>query len=98
MANLVEMDTDRVQQIADGFETAANVLETVSKVLEAAIMTLKVTAFIGLVGGLAVERYLSAIKPQIDRLAEYCEEIHRDLETAIDKFQNGDEQGASRFY
>lgn len=97
-ANLVEMDTDAVQRIADGFEAASNVLQGVSKALEMAMNTLKMTAFIGLVGGLAVERYIAGIKPQIDRLAKYCDEVHKDLEVAIKKFVDGDEQGASRFY
>lgn len=94
----VYMDTEAVQGIADGFETAADVLQAVSRALQVAMDTLKATAFIGLVGGMAVERYLSVIKPQIDNMAEYCEEIHRDLESAIQHFENGDEEGASRFY
>lgn len=94
----VYMDTDAVQSIADGFETASEILQTVSKALEIAMNTLRATAFIGLVGGLAVERYLSILKPQIDHAQDFCEEIHRDLETAIQNFINGDEEGASRFY
>lgn len=94
----VLMDTDRVQMMATGFEAASTVLHTVASVLEAAMNLLKVTAFVGLVGGLALERYLAAIHPQIIDLAEYCTEIHDDLETAIQKFIAGDEEGASRFY
>lgn len=94
----IYMDTDRVQQIADGFEMAADILEAVNKVLEAAMMTLRTTAFVGLVGGLAVERYIASIQPQVQHLAEYCEEIHRDLESAIEHYMNGDELGASRFH
>lgn len=94
----VYMDTEAVGNISEGFGTAADVLQSVSKALEVAMQTLRATAFIGLVGGLAVERYLSAIKPQIDNLAEYCQEINGDLKAAIEHFENGDEEGASRFY
>lgn len=94
----VYMETDRVESIADGFERAADVLRMVSKALEAAMMLLKSTAFIGMVGGMAVERYIATIKPQIDDLADYCDEICGDLHTAVQLFINGDEEGASRFY
>jgi flagellar biosynthesis chaperone FliJ len=94
----VYMDTDAVQKIADGFEKASDVLQTVSRVMEALMNTLRTTAFMGFVGGMAYERYLASLKPRIDYLAEYCEEIHRDLEEAIEHFINGDEEGASRFY
>jgi hypothetical protein len=58
----VYMDTDAVQHIADGFETAADVLGAVNTALEAAMQLLRMTAFVGLVGGLALERYIASIQ------------------------------------
>jgi hypothetical protein len=62
----VYMDIDAVQGMASRFDQISDVLKNVSKALEIAIITLRVTAFVGLVGGAAVERYLSRIKPQVD--------------------------------
>ncbi len=98
MSKTLFMDTERVQEIADGFETAAEVLEGVSNALEIAMMTLRTTAFMGFVGGMAVERYISTIQPHVEEMAVFCEEIHTDLEKAIQHYMNGDEEGASRFY
>lgn len=94
----VFMDTVAVQEMADSFEQAAEFLEGVAKFLDGLIMILKTTAFMGFVGGMAYERYLSTLKPQIESLAEYCHEIHTDLEDAIQRYIAGDEEGASRFF
>lgn len=94
----VEMDTDKVQAMADGFEAASEILQGVSAALQGAMDLLKSTAFVGLVGGLAVERYLAFIKPKIDNLAAYCAEIHGDLEAAIQAYMRGDAEGATRFH
>jgi hypothetical protein len=62
------------------------------------IMTLKTTAFIGLVGGAAVAQFLEMIKPHIENLAEKCEEISGDLDKSVDAYERGDALGATRFY
>jgi len=93
----VYMEPDEVQKIAQGFGQAGDVLRAVSKALEAAMTLLKVTAFVGLVGGMALERFIAAIKPQVDSLAAYCDEINRDLNIAITNYRNGDFEGAGRF-
>jgi hypothetical protein len=76
------MDPDKVFQMASGFGTAADILKRVSQVLEIQMRILLTTAFMGNVGGVAVERYLSIIKPQIDQLAKKCEEVSSDLNNA----------------
>lgn len=98
MSSVVFMDTDRVQKIADGFDTASSALTAVSAALGIAMNTLRATAFIGLVGGIALERYIAAIKPQIDHMAEYCAEMHTDLEMAADSYIKGAQEGACRFF
>lgn len=77
------MDTDRVSQMAKGFETAGTVLKKVSQVLEVQMRILDTTAFIGAVGGAAVSRYLDVLKPQIDQLAQKCDEVSADLNRSV---------------
>jgi len=93
----VSMDYDVVQGISDGFGTAGDTLKAVSTALEAAINILRATAFVGLVGGLALERYLSGIKPNVDKLAATCEEMQLDLIGAITSLRDGDNSGSQRF-
>jgi hypothetical protein len=93
----VSMDYDVVQGIADGFGVAGDTLQGVSAALEAAINILRVTAFVGLVGGLALERYLSGIKPNVDKLAATCQEMQQDLIGAIVSLRDGDTSGSQRF-
>jgi len=94
---MVQMDYDVVQAMADGFNTAADVLDGVSTALEIAINVLKATAFIGLVGGYAVAMYLEQIKPAVDRLAETCNEMNLDLIGAITYLRDGDSEASQRF-
>lgn len=66
----VQMDIPVVEDMANKFKSTSDVLKGVSKALQIAIMILKMTAFVGLVGGLAVERFLSWLKPQVDEMAD----------------------------
>ena len=82
------MDVEAVGEMAAGFRSAADALKAARQTLEAAILTLKDTAFIGSVGDQAVERFLSNIKPQMDRLAQKCEELNQDLTSAMASFHD----------
>ncbi len=93
----VQMDIPVVEDMANKFKSTSDVLKGVSKALQIAIMILKMTAFVGLVGGLAVERFLSWLKPQVDEMAEKLEELHYDLYGAIISFRDGDNSGSQRF-
>ena len=93
----VYMDIPAVQTMAQGFHNFSDLLRGISKVMEAAMTTLKATAFVGLVGGAAVERYLSIIKPRVDKLSTKCEEINRDLNDAIKAYRDGDRTGSQRY-
>lgn len=93
----VYMDTERVQQIANGFETFAQIWEMVGSVLEAAMDTLNDTAFVGRVGGAAVEAYIQGMKPKINTLAEHCREISNDISLAITKYKDTAADISGRF-
>jgi uncharacterized membrane protein len=93
----VSMDYDAVQKMSDGFSTSSDVLKAVSQALEVAIGILKATAFLGLVGNLALASYLEGIKPNVDRLSATCEELSLDLIGAIVSLRDGDYSGSQRF-
>jgi hypothetical protein len=95
MANETFMDKDAVRNIASGFETASEVLNAVAAALEAAMMTLKVTAYVGLVGGAALERYIANIKPKVEKLAKTCEEMSNDLRQAVSLREQAEAAGDS---
>jgi hypothetical protein len=97
MAEEVFMDIPQVQKMAESFGNFGEVLQGVAKALEVAIMVLRTTAFVGLVGGFAVERYLSMIKPRVENLAKKMEELKGDLTSAITHYQTGDTSGSRRF-
>jgi hypothetical protein len=97
MAEEVYMDIPQVQKMSEQFGTFGETLQTVSKVLEMTITLLRATAFVGFVGGAAVERYLSVIKPRVDAMANKMLELQGDLVGAINHYQTGDESGSSRF-
>ena len=97
MAEEVFMDIPQVQKLAESFGNFGEILQGVAKALEAAIMVLKMTAFVGLVGGFAVERYLSMVKPRVENMAKKMHELQRDVTGAINNYQTGDESGSNRF-
>ncbi len=63
MANERHMEPAKVRAMGQALEAISGILKAVSTVLEVQMTILKTTAFIGLVGGLVVERYLAMIKP-----------------------------------
>jgi hypothetical protein len=94
----VYMDIPAVRNISKRFGTVSDVLKNVSKVLQALITTLKTTAFVGLVGGLALAHYMEMLKPFIDQMAQKCAELSKDVSASVDAYERGDAQGATRFY
>jgi hypothetical protein len=98
MADEVYINVPAVRDMARSFGTISEVLTTVNKVLEALSTTLKVTAFIGLVGGAAVAQFIDMIRPHIEQMAEKCQELNGDLNASLDAYERGDQQGATRFY
>jgi hypothetical protein len=85
-SSVVFMYPDRVRTIGKGLETVASALKVISAVLYAQMMILKATAFIGLVGGLVVERYIATIQQQVDQYAKRCHELSVDVNSAVDRY------------
>jgi hypothetical protein len=98
MSQEVYMNVPAVQGIARNFGQMEQVLRAASRSMEVAITTLKTTAFVGLVGGYAVAHFLEQIKPTLDQYAAKCDEMNNDLNASITAYQNGDAQGATRFF
>ena len=80
------MDPDAVGKIASALDVISTVLKGVSAILEIQMQILKSTAFIGAVGGLAIERYLATLKPEIDKMADKCAELSTDAKASIAKW------------
>jgi division protein CdvB (Snf7/Vps24/ESCRT-III family) len=96
--NTVYMNIPDVQNIAKTFATLNQILNAVSQALQVLIDTLKATAFIGLVGGLAEAHFLEIMKKQLDQMAAKFDELSKDVKAAVDAYERGDEQGATKFY
>jgi len=96
--NEVYMEVPAVRQMAKNFQNISDVLATVNKVLEAMLMILRTTAFIGLVGGAAVEAFIEMIKPYVEQWVQKTAEISKDLDASVDAYERGDALGATRFY
>ena len=64
------MNVPQVRNIAKGCTAAGTALRVVAAMLEVQMMILRTSAFIGFVGGLAVERYIARIQPKIAKAAE----------------------------
>jgi hypothetical protein len=98
MADEVYMDIPAVRNMAKTFGSIGEVLDAVNKVLEGLLMILRVTAFIGLVGGFALMHFIEMVKPHIEEMAEKCQELMGDLNKSVEAYERGDALGATRFY
>ena len=99
MADVQEvfMDIPRVEALARAFRTFHNVLNVVARVMKATIMALKATAFLGLIGNLALANYLERIEPKVKRMSEKMDELSNDVTGAIKAYRDGDLSGSQRF-
>jgi hypothetical protein len=87
-----KMDYEQVEKVSQGFSDASDFLKAVDTALEALLIVLRTTAFIGMVGGAAVERYISNIKPHVEKLAAKSEEFAADLKQAIANHQQAESE------
>ena len=98
MADEIFMDVPAVKEIANKFGGVGDQLKTTSNAIQAAILMLKASAFVGLVGSQAVVAYLENLKPQIDNYAAACSEMRTDLTASAEAYERGDAAGATRFH
>jgi uncharacterized protein YukE len=98
MAEKVFMNVPAVRQIAKNFKQVGDTLENVARVMEALVNILRGTAFVGMVGGLALAQYIDSIKPHIQQMSRKCQELFSDLNKSVDAYERGDALGATRFY
>ena len=96
--NEVYMNIPEVQGIAKTFATISEVLNGVVVALDVLINILRATAFVGMVGGLAQAHFMEIMKRQLDQMADKCEEISKDVSAAVEAYQRGDQQGATKFF
>lgn len=94
----VYMDIPKVRKIAKTFDQISDVLKTICKILEVVVTILKASAFFGAVGNLAAARFLEQIKPHIEKMAEQCAELCKDVGASVDAYERGDALGAARFH
>lgn len=97
MAQEVYMDVPQVQKLAEGFGKFGQILKEVARSLETAITILKVTAFVGMIGNLAVASYLERIKPRVEKMSEKMFELQNDIKGAIAHYTTGDVTGSDHF-
>lgn len=93
----VRMDYDAVGNVSQGFGVAATTLKAVSVALEVAIRAAQAATIISLGSSQALARYLSNIKPRVDRLAATCEEMSNDLRVAIAEHMQADQSARGQF-
>jgi hypothetical protein len=97
MAEDVYMDVPAVSAFSNTFSQIADVLKAVDTGLNIAITTLKTTAFVGMVGGLALAAYLEQIEPVVKRLANTCQELEGAIKSAVQAYVTGDTDGSRLF-
>lgn len=93
MANERHMDPAKVRAMGHGLETMSSILKTVSTILEVQMTILKTTAFVGMFGGLALERYIAQIKPKIDELAKQTAELSQDAILSAADWEKAQQSG-----
>jgi hypothetical protein len=98
VADQVYMDVPAVRGVAKTCQQVGEVLAKANQTMEGLVTLLRTTAFMGLVGGLALAQFMDSIRPYIEQVSQKCLELSSDLNTSIDAYQNGDQQGATRFY
>lgn len=93
---VVEMDYEDIQKVADNFKDDAEKSRRIAKILEKVVQMLKASVF-GAIFFQKIIKWLEGIQKALEKLASVQEEFNEDLLFAIDKHQKGDYAGMSRF-
>lgn len=98
MADEVYMNIPAVRGIAQQCQQFSETLNRVNTALGSIADMLRASAFFGLVGNAALASYIDAYRPRVERMANKCAELSQDLNASITAYENGDQQGATRFF
>ena len=98
MADELFMDVTKLQAVSGKFGELGNQLTQTSNALKAAVLVLRASAFVGLVGTAVYADYVDNLQGQIEKFANKCKEVSGDLKKSIDAYQKGDLAGSERFY
>ncbi len=93
----VSIDYDAVNAMAESFRSSADSLQSIDRALDTAAAVLRTAALTGLVGQDLLDQFVNEIRPQIERIASLCMELHDDLLGAIASLRDGDLSGSQRF-
>ncbi|MFP3853872.1 MAG: hypothetical protein ACLFWD_06220 [Anaerolineales bacterium] len=98
MANGLEttMDYEAVENVAKGFDTAADVCKAVETALQAAIAAIS-ASLIGNIVAAPQKRWLQGIRKAVSELRAELRELSGDLRVSIKEHQQAEEEAASRF-
>jgi len=88
---------DEMGRAIKKYQQIGDTLTKVDQALYAALMILKITAFVGLVGGKIVEAYIERVRPIIQKAAKKCDEISEDLQRAVEIFAQARGETAPKF-
>lgn len=92
------MNIPAVQQISKTLHTVSDVLKGIDKGLKALSHVLEVTAFMGAVGGKAVQMYVDQLEKQVRDLYEFMAELSKDTADAVTAYESGAQQGSTKFH
>jgi hypothetical protein len=92
------MDTSAVQGIAKKLDEIGQFLNTINKRLNDCMVLLDSTAFIGKVGGAALQRQIKILQPFVKKTADGCLELSSEVDAAVKAAINKDDHGSTRFY
>lgn len=83
------MDTEAIRTTADRLSEMSERIRVIDQQIEAAHMVVRTTAFVGMVGGRAVEDYLSRTKPELEDLSSRYDELSEDLKQTLEMWLTG---------
>ncbi|MCB0033987.1 MAG: hypothetical protein KDE51_08210 [Anaerolineales bacterium] len=94
----IYMDVDAVRSVSNQFAELSEQIAASNKRLEVLFTVLRVTAFVGLIGGKSMQSFIDQIKPRLSNLTDHYQMLSQDLEATVKAYERGDATGSTRFY
>lgn len=89
------IDTFKMTRVQNTFATVSSTLKVINMALEAALVALKVSAFISFGATAWMERYVANIQPKVETLAKKTGEMSQDIGKAIQMHNAASKAGDS---